>query len=98
MYMLYTDVATGDPIDLTTGYEVYMDFIDPKTGVILAQTGIGQGVTLSDKKGEYIVDPGDITGWPVGPMPVDILYINLGKPRPTERFILNILHSLTTRP
>jgi len=98
MYMVYTDADTGEPIDISTGYEIYMDFINPKTGSLLKQTGIGNGITLQTEIGEFVVDPGDITGWPEGPMPVDILYINLGKARPTNRFVLDIKQALTMRP
>jgi len=97
MYITYSDAETGEPIDISTDYEIFMTFINPKTGAVIKEIEVDNGITIQEEIGEYIADPGDIIEWPIGDMPVDILYVNRGKARPTNRFILDIQQNYSIR-
>ena len=68
------------------------DFIDNKTGNLLISTGSDEvgGIVITDGiNGEYTIDAGIATDWPIGLMPVDILYTDLNGPSHTEDFFID---------
>ena len=87
--------SDGTPLDLT-GITIAADFIHPKTGVVLSRTTTIDGsITLGTNTGEYKINAGITTGWPLGEMPVDILYTKNGIPQHTEDFILDFTQGRT---
>jgi len=79
------------------GLQIDVDFIDPKTKQVLKSTSTVDGsIYLTHNLGEYVVDAGSSTGWPVGNMPVDILYTANGVSQPTTDFIINFSEGRTT--
>lgn len=109
-HMTYTNNdISPKPIDLEN-YEIYMIFVDPRTRKVLKSTNsllstestgdeertIDGGITILDKKaGTYSVNAGDTSKWPLGMMPVDIKYVNGGRPQHTETFFLKIEQGYT---
>ena len=82
-------------VDLT-GYEIFIDFLDPRTRKPLAEVSIGNGINLTDiTNGTYTVNAGDTTDWALGYMFVDIKYVNGGVAQMTETFYLNIIRGNT---
>jgi len=76
---------------------IQVDFRDPKTGNLLA-TGhtANLSIIITDEiTGEYTINVGSSLGWPVGQMPVDILYLHGGITQHTEDFILDFTPSRT---
>jgi len=103
--MIYKDDA-GIPISLV-GYEIFMDFNNPKTGERLVGTWIDNGITITEVAGDatttgtYTVNPGNSKFWPLGEMPVDILYRYgglIGTAQHTEDFILDFIKGHTQEP
>ena len=93
-HMQYTD-DKDEPINLFE-YEIYMDFIHPKTRLPLSRCRLREGIEILDiNEGTYYVDAGDTSDWPLGEMPVDIKYIHNGRAQHTETFILNIVKGIT---
>jgi len=84
------------PKDLT-GYTIAADFISNKTGKLLVATSTNtSGITITDAvNGAYTIDAGIALDWPIGEMPVDILYIKEGEPGHTDDFILDFTQGRT---
>ena len=93
--MVYKD-DDNEPIPLP-GYTIFMDFREAKTGVLLASTSIGNGITIMEVAGDdtttgtYQVNAGSTYGWQLGEMPVDIVYVYQYQAQPTEDFIIDIV-------
>ena len=106
--MIYSDPdagevgGDGEPINLT-GYSIFMDFVDRITGKHIASLRYNpdtippdRGITIIDAAaGSYAVDPGQTDWWPLGNMPIDILYMKGGVKQHTETFQLNVLKGIT---
>jgi len=93
---VYQD-SEGNPLSLTN-IDIYTDFINPKTGITIfaASTiitpggGIGGGIIITNSAlGEYTIDAGNSAEWPLGQMPLDILYEKAGALQHTDDFILD---------
>lgn len=100
--MTYKDEA-GTPISIID-YDIYVDFYDPKTGVLLKRTSVGDGITINELPGQtptvgtYTVNAGNTIDWSLGEMPVDILYGSGGMVQHTEDFILDMIKGHTQKP
>jgi len=79
------------PIPLDN-YEIHISYIDPKTRVpvVAMSTEAGNVIITDTVNGLYNTDPGSTWDWPLGKMPVDILYINNGVPQHTDNFIIHV--------
>lgn len=95
-YMEYTDDQDPPgPISLND-YEIYMDFVNPKTGEKLFRGSLDNGITITDMSlGKYTVNAGDTANFPLGKMPVDIKYVLNGIAQHTETFIINFIKGIT---
>ncbi len=104
MHCLYhedDDVRTPKSL---AGMEIDCDFVSPKTGETLSSCSTANGkITILEGnsvpgddpdnpgivgKGRYTIHGGIAEGWPVGDMPVDVMYTRNDKPFYTEDFIM----------
>lgn len=93
---VFTVVCTDEqdpprPVSLEN-YEIFIDFIDPRTRVPITETSLDSGIKILDlENGVYSVNAGDTINWPLGHMYVDIKYTNNGVSQHTDTFYLNII-------
>lgn len=93
-HMVYAD-DNNQAIDISN-YEIFMDFVDPKTQKKLAETSVNNGITITDgENGTYTVDAGSTATWPLGKMPIDIRYTNNSVSQHTDTFILRMIKGIS---
>jgi len=93
---IYQD-SGGNGLSLT-GMTIECDFVNPKTGdVIISATSADNTIIITNETtGEYTIDAGVSKDWPLGEMPVDIVYSKAYVPQHTEDFILDFVKGRTT--
>jgi len=91
---IYQD-ADNNPLSLS-GILIFTDFISPKTGEVLFEASMATpggniaGIIVTNESlGEYTINAGSSAGWPLGEMPLDILYSKSGILQHTDDFILD---------
>lgn len=104
-------IKTGSPMRFTVKYykddgvttkplptNIDFDVVHPKTGAVLANLNVGDGITKAGvPDNEYSIFFADTALWPIGKIPIDILY-DKGLPtqRPTETIYINVEKGRTT--
>ncbi len=104
--MSYTDNSDPpNPIPLNN-YAIFVDFINPKTRVALAKTyydpfaegEISSGINITDfDGGKFRVEAGNTSTWPLGDIPVDILYSIEEANTHTETFIIRMVQGISKK-
>lgn len=93
---IYTE-EDGVTVKDLTGYTIDVDFINAKNNRTIKVTSTEDGsIVITDAiQGEYTIDAGISTNWPLGKMKVDIMYTKDGLPNHTEDFIIDFTQGRT---